>query len=127
MIPAFVAKVDADGRLVFKDNKAFTRYLTAAFFTYGETDVFVTVQRAPKLRSTNQNRYYHGIIVKLVADHLGYTPMDTHTLIKTVFQIESTAKMESAAFEKFLEDIRIWAQTELELRLPLPNEVDLAS
>ena len=124
MIPAFAAKVDADGRLVLDDHKAFTRYLTAAF---GEAHVLVTVRRSPKLRSANQHRYYHGIIVKLVADHLGYTPAETHTLVKTVFQIESTAKLESAAFEKFLEDIRIWAQTELELRLPLPNEIDLGS
>lgn len=120
MIPAFPGKVDARGRLIADDDQAFMRYLRAAF---ADQDVVITVRRAATLRSMSQNRYYHAVVIKLLAEHMGYRPDEMHTLIKQMFHVASTASLETDAFERLLEDIRAWAATDFGVTIPLPNEI----
>lgn len=120
MIPAFSAKVDTTGSLILDNEEAFTRYLRAAF---SDGEVIVTVRRSPKIRSASQNRYYHGVVIRTLSEHLGYTNPEMHHLIKSMFHIESTTKLETSEFERLLEDIRAWAQVDLDVSIPLPHEI----
>ena len=90
-------------------------------------------------RSNPENRYYWGVIVSILSDELGYSTWEMHEILKAKFlrhiafvktkdgveEVEisgSTAHLSTSEFEKYLENIRIWASSDLEISIPLPNE-----
>jgi hypothetical protein len=94
-----------------------------------------------RLRTTPENRYYWGVIVKLISDELGYTPEETHEILKHKFLKEiiklkirsgielaeitkSTTSLTTIDFETYLRQIREWASIDMGLWLPLPNELE---
>ncbi len=98
----------------------------------------VTVEQHKNTRSQNQSRYYFGVIVKMLSDELGYTKGETHEILKGKFLSEevkvgneiiryakSTTDLKTNTFEDLMTDIREWASAELNIFLPLPNEIEL--
>lgn len=97
-----------------------------------------------KQRSTNQNRYYFGIIVDLLSEHTGFTRDEMHEILKSKFLRRtmwipkktgimemsvisySTKELTTVQFEKYLSEIREWSSMELGVSIPEPNEVDYA-
>ena len=86
-----------------------------------------------------QNNYYWACIVQPLGESLGYFPDEMHDCLKLKFSSEwqnieindkqiglqivnSTARMNTKDFEVYADQIRIWALTELGIRLMLPNE-----
>ena len=81
-------------------------------------------------RSTQQNRYYHGVIVpvyKKVFIGLGHTVSnkEVHSWIKQRFQIESTTKLTTIEWEEFIIKLQAYASNILGVQIPDPNEVIL--
>jgi len=104
-----------------------------------ETDYIVKVKKQRNNRSNMQNNYYWACIVQPLGESLGYFPDEMHDTLKVKFASEwqsieinekqiglqtvnSTARMNTKDFEVYVEQIRIWALTELGIRLMLPNE-----
>jgi len=96
-----------------------------------EVDVVVREKRTQ--RSNKQNRAYFGIVVKDLADHLGYTKDECHDALKIMFAsrkdektgltlVESTSKMNTKRFIRYYEDIQRWAAEFLGYDIPSPNE-----
>ena len=106
-------------------------------------DITITIQRTRKRRSNNQNAYYWGIIVPLVADGLEaltgeiYGKDDVHAFLKGKFNVreivnpdsgeilkvpKSTTENTTTDMEIYHEDIRRFADEFLNVRIPLPNE-----
>ena len=88
-----------------------------------------------------QNSYYWKCIVQPLASELGYFPDEMHDCLKVKFAsewqsieindkqvglqvINSSARMNTGEFELYAEQIRIWALTDLGIRLMLPNEYE---
>ena len=103
------------------------------------TDYIVKVKKQRNNRSNMQNNYYWACIVQPLANELGYFPDEMHDTLKIKFSSEwqsiqindktiglqtvnSTARMNTKAFEIYADQIRIWAMTELNIKLMLPNE-----
>ena len=64
----------------------------------------------PKTRSPQQNNYYW-MIVKAVANEIGYTHDELHEIVKVKFEITSTKDLEQDEFSDFLDRlIRYFAQ-----------------
>tara|TARA_R100001015_G_C4460101_1_gene47303 strand:- start:64 stop:447 length:384 start_codon:yes stop_codon:yes gene_type:complete len=101
----------------------------------------VKVSKQRNNRSNMQNNYYWACIVQPLANELGYFPDEMHDTLKVKFasewqsieindkqlglqKVKSTAKMNSKEFEIYADQIRIWALTELNIRLMLPNEYE---
>jgi hypothetical protein len=83
------------------------------------------------IRSIQQNKYYHGVICKLISDHTGYTSDEVHQILAEQFLsyekdgrtfVQSTTKLKTTEFESYMEDCRRWASMELQVYIPLPNE-----
>ena len=104
-------------------------------------DYIVKVKKQRNNRSNMQNNYYWACIVQPLANELGYFPDEMHDTLKIKFssewqsidindkqiglqKVKSTAKMNSKEFEIYADQIRIWALTELGIRLMLPNEYE---
>ena len=105
------------------------------------TDYIVKVKKQRNNRSNMQNNYYWACIVQPLANELGYFPDEMHDTLKIKFSSEwqsievndkqiglqtvnSTARMNTKEFEVYADQIRIWALTELGIRLMLPNEYE---
>jgi len=102
-------------------------------------DYIVKVKKQRNNRSNMQNNYYWACIVQPLGESLGYFPDEMHDTLKVKFASEwqsieindkqiglqtvnSTARMNTKEFEVYADQIRIWALTELGIRLMLPNE-----
>jgi len=103
------------------------------------TDYIVKVKKQRNNRSNMQNNYYWACIVQPLANEIGYFPDEMHDILKVKFAsqwesidindkqvglqvVNSSARMNTKEFEVYAEQIRIWALTELGIRLMLPNE-----
>ncbi len=124
-------------KFVIKDNKdkqSLINYLKEL-----GNDYIVDVKKQKNNRSIMQNNYYWKCIVQALAEELGYFNDEMHDILKVKFASEwnsiqvnnktiglqtvnSTARMNTKAFEVYAETIRIWALSELGIRLMLPNE-----
>ena len=89
-------------------------------------------------RSSQENRYFHGVICSILAEHLGYTEHEIKDILKAKFlstptlvnntgflHIKPTHSLTTSEFEKFCQDIREWSSAELGCYLPKPNEVSI--
>ena len=126
-------------KFVIKDNKdkqSLINYLKEL-----GNDYIVDVKKQRNNRSIMQNNYYWKCIVQMLADELGYYPNEMHDILKVKFAsewqsievnnnkvglqvINSTATMNTKEFEIYAEQIRVWALSELNIRLMLPNEYE---
>ena len=117
-----------------KDKQSLINYLKEL-----GNDYIVEVKKQRNNRSNMQNSYYWKCIVQGLADELGYFPDEMHDTLKVKFASEwqsieindkqiglqtvnSTARMNTKDFEVYADQIRIWALTELGIRLMMPNE-----
>lgn len=92
-----------------------------------------------KWRSNSQNSYYWSVCVGLISEHTGFTPDETHEILKNrflsepktlqlktktqmVFVTRSTTELDTKSFEEYLSKIRIFASMELGIWIPEPNE-----
>jgi len=124
-------------RFVIKDNKdkqSLINYLKEL-----GSDYIVEVKKQRNNRSNMQNSYYWKCIVQTLSEELGYFPNEIHDILRAKFlnewqmleindkkiginKIGSTATLNTKGFEVYAEQIRIWALSELNIRLMLPNE-----
>ena len=117
-----------------KDKQSLINYLKEL-----GNDYIVDVKKQRNNRSNMQNNYYWKCIVQELSDFTGFFPDEMHDILRAKFlqewemleindkkvginKIGSTATLNTKAFEVYAEQIRIWAMTELGIRLMLPNE-----
>jgi hypothetical protein len=94
--------------------------------------VTVTVDRVRARRSGQQNRYYHGVIIAMIAEDTGNDPATVHDAMRAMFLstdgaagmkiIRSTTSLNTAEMEQYHENIRRWASTALNIYIPDPGE-----
>jgi len=91
----------------------------------------VTVERWRVRRSRDQNGYYWGVVVAMIAEHCGYEPDEAHFALRWQFlrvpdrtppTARSTASLSTAEFEDYLSRVRTWSSAELGVWIPGPNE-----
>ncbi len=126
-------------RLFIEDRRRFDDAVAALD---DRRDYEVVIRRLHANRSQQSNRYYWAVVVALLSEHTGYTPDETHELLKMQFipkrlafldgngEVKgefvvggSTRKMTTAEFQSYIESIRVWAAQELSVVIPDPNEV----
>ena len=125
----------------YKDKQSLINYLKEL-----GNDYIVEVKKQRNNRSNMQNSYYWKCIVQPLANELGYFSDEMHDALKMKFTAEweshefnkdsvdyklvgffvmkSTSRMNTKEFEIYADQIRIWALTELGIRLMLPNEYE---
>jgi len=117
----------------FRSDKPEQAFKKITDFVLGKDDWFVVeITKAKQIRSLNQNRYYWGVVVKILAQHTGYTSEETHQELARMFLqyenngklfVRSTTKLNTVEFENYTESCRQWAWNEMNLHIPLPNEI----
>ncbi len=91
-------------------------------------------------RSTPQNRYYWGVVIDILSNHIGYTSDETHEILKHKFlrdwkkiktskgifeyvYTKSTTGLSTRDMENYLGRIREWAVIDLNCSIPEPHEM----
>jgi hypothetical protein len=134
----FVCPV-VDGRLPERDAKRIGEVIRK----FDGKRVVVSVQEVKKTRSSQQNRYYWGCLIKLITDEFRdagnmVNGDDVHDFLKAevgklsqvLVTVEgevfrgpgSTAKLTTTEFSNYIEAVRAWAADRLDLKIPSPNE-----
>lgn len=105
-------------------------------------NIVIKFERKGSKRSSPQNRYYHGVVIKEITlrlRELGHTWIndeDVHELMKLKFNYEqvvsehgevlelpkSTATLTKTQFAEYVDKIRMWAADFLSISIPGPNE-----
>lgn len=99
----------------------------------------VEITEYRKQRSTEQNAFLHGVPLKILSDHTGYTLDEIREYLagefmgweeyevfgkKKVRPIKSSSQMDTSEMTKFIEYIQWWASSTLNIRIPSPNEYE---
>jgi hypothetical protein len=99
-------------------------------------EVEVVVRKKRSKRSDQQNRYYWGVVVKMIADHCGYTPEEMHEALKFkvlgsespddhgLVKIRSTAALSTDEFSQYVNKVVQFAAMSLGVFIPDPSMVD---
>ncbi len=132
MIPIFKGKIEK-GKIKPETTDKFAVYLAKL----EGKPVEIVVRKQKSQRSLDQNSYYWGVVIEILRDHFGYESEEMHEALKFKFlrthegealeSVKSTAKLNTAEFEDYLERVRRWAITEYNCFIPLPNEVEVAA
>lgn len=122
------------GKLFIRNREAFDKQV----MSFPDGEYILSVKELKSERSDRQNRYYWGVVIRLLADNFGYSPMEVHEVLKGIFlpkelnfgimkviSTRSTTSLKTDEFEDYLEKVRVWANQEFGLLIPLPNEVEL--
>lgn len=144
MTPKFLASIH-DGKFIYAEPEL----LAERIKKLNGKEVYITIVKKTKSRSSDQNRYYWGCVLKVLASEIGELEEDMDVSLRKQFletyipQIhdglkikfltdrskkfpvpKSTTELSTVEFEEFLSKVRIWASSELNIYIPLPNEYD---
>jgi len=131
MNPIHRGKVEK-GKLILDDP---SRYLLRIASLEGKK-VELTLKKSQSIRSLQQNKFYHGVVVKMIADHCGYVPDEMHEILKHKFlsdsfadefglvRVRSTAALSTDEFIQYTNRIIIWSAETLGLPIPDPSQVE---
>lgn len=139
-----MSKLDLYGHI--DDRGSFTlhnrpRFLQWCLENIGK-EIRIRFTRNYKQRSSPQNRYYHGVVIKEIAirlrdlGHQWLEDEDVHTMMKLKFNYEqvvseegevlelpkSTTTLTTVEFIEYCDRIRQWAAGFLDIQIPGPNE-----
>lgn len=130
------ANIDDKGKLTLSNPDAFKGELKKL----SGKRVYVIVDEEKPTRSNNQNKYYWSVVVGTLSNELGYTPEEMHEVLKAKFSPKDikqigaeqvvipkiTTRQKTDEFETYLESIRRFALLELNIKIALPNEIEVS-
>lgn len=104
---------------------------------YEGKPVELSINQKRSTRSNNQNSYYWGIVLPILAESTGYAKHEheiLHEQLKYKFlmntgkngspYVKSTTSLNTKEFEEYMSDIRVFASAELNCYIPEPNSID---
>lgn len=105
-----------------------------------DCEIEILIERKHATRSLQANRYYFGVVLKLISEHTGYDVNETHEAMKALFLPKelafcdgngviqgeiviggSTRKMNVNEFYDYVERVRRFAAEQLGLNVPDPD------
>lgn len=132
--PIFTANINLQGRIIFDEPERFQCYVRAR----AGRKVEVLVRPIKNRRSLQQNAYWHGVPVTIMAEYMGEDHMATHysllhecfgyhwneKLKKEVPNKGSSSVLTVEEFNHLIEWCPRWAFENFGVHVPLPNECD---
>jgi hypothetical protein len=117
----------------FRSDNTVNAFRKISDYVKGTEDFYtIEIVRSKRKRSLKQNAYYHGVVVKIISMHTGYTGDEAHQELAKMFLsydnagkkfVRSTTKLTTWEFEQYLDKVRAWAKSEMDCHIPMPNEI----
>ena len=97
----------------------------------------VSLKKNKAARSLASNRYYWGVVLAYLSEETGFTKDEAHQIMQRQFLkyakdasdgtsemfVRSTTSLNTAEMNEYIEQIRIFAVSELGCYIPEPNEI----
>lgn len=124
----FKGKVEK-GKVVLLDEQSYNLLV----WSLNKKEIELTIGKPQRKRSNQENRYYWGVVIKILSEYTGYEETEMHDALRLQFLLDregklptlrSTTALTTIEFEKYMSDIREWASITLSCYVPEPNEVD---
>jgi len=112
-----------NGKVVLKQSDNFHTFVAGL----EGKQVEVIVREFKNKKSDNQNRFYWGVLMKMLADETGNDPMEIHNACKMMFLPDktlSTNQLTTLEMEGYNEKIRNYFASEWNIQLPYPGQID---
>jgi len=127
-IPKFKGRVQ-NGKLKILNERDFNQYIQGL---EGRV-VSIIVKQFKHARTGQQNRYYWGVVLKVISDHTGYETDDLHDHFKTYFlrkpgklsSYYSTTELDTSQFTEYIDKVIRFAETRLDISVPSPDDMYL--
>ncbi len=133
--PSFITAIARDGELWL--SPAQKNVMQSYLVKHDGEYIKMEYSQPTKGRSNNQNRYMWGVIYTMIAAETGHTTEEIHEFMKSMFLpreflkvgetiqqlTKSTTTLSTTDMETYLEHIRAFAASELNLVIPLPQEI----
>jgi len=128
MTPKFPCKIE-NGKLTLDNRDEFWEYVK------GQKGEYELILKKKSKKITNPElRYYYGVIIKTLSKELGYTTDEMDIILKYKFCrkfderglliLPSKTEFSTTYTEAFFEEVRIWALTDLNIKILLPNQIE---
>ena len=137
------------GKIIIENDEAFQRHL----IPYEGRDMIVIVRPYFKDRSRQEEKYYHAVVVEMIAEAMEITHDEAHNFLRSMFlkveersgdgkyryeRIMSTTELNDKAYREYWQKCVRWAalptdpnglgpDSGLELYISEPNEIDYES
>lgn len=128
----FKARIN-NGRIEFREDHL--KFFNDLIFKLEGEDIRVDIEKWFEKRSNQQNRYYWGVVLKMISDETGHHPDELHeAFIKKFLNhkvilgevvSERSSSLTTIEFEEYMAKIRTFASQPdegLKMFIPLPNE-----
>lgn len=120
--------VDENGRFSLDFPLQFRAYVGR----FKGEEVEIEFRKRRTKRSNQQNKYWWGVVIPLLAEHCGYSHDEMHEAIKAKFlgtedmsrgllRIGSTTKLSTLEFAELTDRVIVWAAGELGVVIPQPE------
>ena len=97
----------------------------------------ISLKKNKAARSLASNRYYWGVVLAYLSEETGFTKDEAHQLMQRQFLkyakdasdgtsemfVRSTTSLNTIEMNEYIEQIRIFAVSELGVYIPEPNEI----
>jgi hypothetical protein len=125
----FIGHVAENGALSFDFPKTVKEYL----LSLAGAEVDVQIGKHYKKRTEQENRYYYGVIIPIVAEEIGEEDKDiVHSWLQIAVDHKKTigghdvplgtSELSTVEFEDYASRARMFASKFLNVYIPLPNE-----
>lgn len=129
MNPIFRGRVEK-GKLLLDDQNRFLAHISK----FEGQSIELSLKKRRETRSDSSNRYYWGVIIEILSNHLGYDKNEMHEALKLKFlsepgengltRIHSTARLKTDEFIQYTNNVVIWAARDLQIYIPDPGSVE---
>jgi hypothetical protein len=111
-----------------------------------DCELVLVLEKKHATRSLAQNAFYFGVVLACISEYTGYTTDELHEFCKARFLPKritladkngevteeivigtSTTTLNKVQFSDYIEDIRKWAAETLDLNIPNPLPLEMAS
>jgi len=120
-----------NNKLVLHDKQSLTNAIKKLNGKY----VWLTLEVAYRQRTTQQNRYYWGVVIPELCEFFGYSADEMHEALKWKFlrvvrdglpdTVRSTTELSTIEFNEYIAGISEWAFADYDIVIPTPDDVEL--
>lgn len=144
IIPKWEVEIDLQGKVQVKNQEAWHRFK----IPYKGRKMHLILKPIERQRSRQEEKYYHGVVVRMIAEEMAISREETHDMLKNMFlrhegrtksgiryeRVQSTTELTDREYREYWERVVQWAglptqddglgpNSGLGLYIPLPNEV----
>ena len=106
------------GRVVANKIELYDTYTYNKYIASLDGEIEIIIRPLQASKTSAQDAYYRGVVIKLLSEHTGYTKEEMHKVCMEQYDIESTANLSKQEYSDYISSTIRWAVTVLDCYIP---------